>query len=96
MTSSSVEPLPEWGTAEHVPAAELARRQGVRPIESVDELGRPGAFESDEELDEFLADLYASRHIGLGVDGDTAAKTSARRVVTGQDGYVRVWNQNGR
>jgi len=40
-------------------AAELdeqARRKGVRPIRSVDEL-RADVFESDEELDEFLADL---------------------------------------
>lgn len=65
MGTNSAEPLPEWGTVEHVPAAELVRRQGVRPIQSVDELVYPGAFESDEELDEFLADLYASRHAGL-------------------------------
>jgi hypothetical protein len=65
MTSNNAKPLPEWGTAEHVPAAELVRRQGVRPIESTDELVRLGTFESDEELDEFLADLYASRHTGL-------------------------------
>ena len=65
MTSNSVERLPEWGTAEHVPVAELARRQGIRPIESVDELARPDLFDSDEELDEFLADLYAARHTGL-------------------------------
>jgi hypothetical protein len=48
-----------------VPAEELARRQGVRPIASVDELARPDLFESDEELDEFLADLYASRRAGM-------------------------------
>jgi hypothetical protein len=65
MTSNNAEHLPELGTAEHVPAAELVRRQGVRPIASVDELVYPDAFESDEELDEFLADLYASRHTGL-------------------------------
>ncbi len=65
MTSSSAEPLPMQGTAEHVPAAELVRRQGVRPIRSVDEQVYPDAFESDEELDEFLTDLYASRHTGL-------------------------------
>lgn len=52
------EPLPE---EEHVPAAELARRQGVRPLRSADDLIQPGMFDSDEELDEFLADLYASR-----------------------------------
>jgi len=45
-------------------AAELdeqARYKGVRPIPSVDEL-RADVFESDEELDEFLADLDKSRH----------------------------------
>jgi len=45
-------------------AAELdeqARRKGVRPIASVDEL-RAGVFESDQELDEFLADLDMFRH----------------------------------
>ena len=47
---------------EHVPAEELARRQGVRPVESVDDLARPGLFESDEELDEFLAMVDADRH----------------------------------
>jgi hypothetical protein len=65
MTSSSAERLPEWGSAEHVPVAELARRQGVGPVASVDQLARPDLFESDEELDEFLADLYAARHTGL-------------------------------
>ena len=66
MSTNNAEPLPEgWGTAEHVPVEELLRRQGVRPIESVDELARPDLFESDEELDEFLAMVYADRHTGL-------------------------------
>ncbi|MEV4121392.1 hypothetical protein [Micromonospora sp. NPDC049645] len=64
MTSSHAEQMPEWPTAEHVPAEELARRQGIQPIASVDDLARPGLFESDDELDEFLADLYASRRAG--------------------------------
>ncbi|MET8092638.1 hypothetical protein [Micromonospora sp. NPDC005220] len=64
MTSSNAEHMPEWPTAEHVPAEELARRQGIQPIASVDDLARPGLFESDEELDEFLADLYSSRRAG--------------------------------
>ncbi|MEU8420534.1 hypothetical protein AB0C15_06640 [Micromonospora sp. NPDC048835] len=64
MTSSNAERMPEWPTTEHVPAEELARRQGIRPIASVDDLARPGLFESDEELDEFLVDLYASRRAG--------------------------------
>jgi hypothetical protein len=44
-----------------VSVEELARRQGVVPIVSADELARLDTFESDEELDEFLADLYESR-----------------------------------
>lgn len=65
MTSNSADQLPEWGSAGHIPVAELARRQGVGPVASVDDLARPDLFESDEELAEFLADLYASRHAGL-------------------------------
>jgi hypothetical protein len=65
MTSNSAERPPEWGTAEHVPVEELLRRQGIRPIESVDELACPDLFESDEELDEFISFIYASRHTGL-------------------------------
>jgi hypothetical protein len=52
----------------HVPAEEIARRQGVRPIESVESMFRPDTFESDDELDEFLAHLYASRR----APGDTS------------------------
>jgi hypothetical protein len=48
-----------------VPAEEQVRQQGVRPISSVDELVFPGVWESDEELDEFLADLYASRRASM-------------------------------
>jgi hypothetical protein len=66
MTSNNAEPLPEeWGTAEHVPVEELARRQGVGPVASIDDLARPELFESDEELDEFLAMVYADRRNGL-------------------------------
>lgn len=65
MTSSSANHMPEWGTAGHVPVAELARRQGVAPVASVDDLARPDLLESDEELDEFFADLYAARHAEL-------------------------------
>jgi hypothetical protein len=48
-----------------VPTEELARRQGVKPIKSVDELAQPDLWESDEEYEAFLADLYASRRAGL-------------------------------
>jgi hypothetical protein len=43
---------------------EQARRKHVEPIQSVDEL-RADVFESDEELDEFLADLQAFRHANM-------------------------------
>jgi hypothetical protein len=39
--------------------------RGVRPIKSVDDVAWPDLFESDEELGEFLADLYASRQAGV-------------------------------
>lgn len=39
---------------EHVSLRELARRQGVKPVESADDLAAD-VFDSDEELDEFLA-----------------------------------------
>jgi hypothetical protein len=65
MTSSNAELPPEWGTAEHVPVEELLRRQGIRPIVSVDELACPDLFESDDELDEFISFIHAARHTGL-------------------------------
>jgi len=48
-----------------VPAKELVRRQAIKPVATVEDVPRPGTFESDEELDEFLADLYASRRAGM-------------------------------
>jgi hypothetical protein len=65
MTASHAEDSPDWASVDHIPVAELARRQGVRPIASVDELVRPNTFESDDELDEFLADLYETRRADL-------------------------------
>ena len=40
---------------------ELARRKGVQPIRSFDDLACDGIFETDEELDEFLTYL-AEKH----------------------------------
>lgn len=66
MTSSNAEWLPARSAGdEHVPVEEQARQQGVSPLASADELVVPGMFESDEELNEFLADLYASRRAGM-------------------------------
>jgi hypothetical protein len=44
---------------------ELARRKGVCPVESMDELVCD-VFDSDAELDEFLTSTYAARRADLG------------------------------
>jgi hypothetical protein len=36
--TTGAESLSPWSSAEHVPIEELARRQGVRPLESLDDL----------------------------------------------------------
>ncbi|MEN3358169.1 MAG: hypothetical protein V7637_2151 [Mycobacteriales bacterium] len=52
-------------TGDDLSLDELARRQGVGPVRSVHDMARPHIFESDEELDEFLAHVSASRHADL-------------------------------
>jgi hypothetical protein len=58
---------PDRSTADDfVPTEELIRRQGVRPITSVRDLAAAeDPFESDEEYEAFLADLYASRRADI-------------------------------
>ena len=46
-----------------VPVEELARRKGVGPVESLDDMARE-VFASDDELDEFLAFVHAERGSG--------------------------------
>ena len=48
-----------------VSVEELARRKGVRPIESVSDMAQEGVFDSDEELEEFIAYTYANRRADL-------------------------------
>lgn len=53
-----VKPEPElWPTDRKLTIEELARRQGVKPIESLDDLAQPDLWESDERYEEFLAIL---------------------------------------
>jgi hypothetical protein len=54
-----------WPSDAHVPIEELARRQGVEPVQSLDDLACPELWDSAEEYERFLADLYASRRSGL-------------------------------
>ena len=44
---------------------EQARRRGIRPVASVEDMACDDVFESDEELDAFLAHVYAERHANL-------------------------------
>jgi hypothetical protein len=56
MTSSIPEQPSQWSEAGEVPTEELARRQGARPITSVEDikaLAHPEAWESDEEFSDF-------------------------------------------
>ena len=53
---------PASGRRQRLSLDDLARIQGVGPITSVAELVRDDVFESDEEVDEFIAFTYAMRH----------------------------------
>ena len=44
---------------------EQARRKAVRPIQSADDLAQDDIFDTDEELDAFLAHVAATRHADL-------------------------------
>jgi hypothetical protein len=44
---------------------EQVKRKGIRPVESVKDMAQDGVFESDEELEQFLAHVYAARHADL-------------------------------
>jgi hypothetical protein len=44
---------------------EALRREGVQPIESVDDWAGDGIFESDDELDDFLSFTYAARRADI-------------------------------
>jgi hypothetical protein len=55
-----------WPDDDSVSTEELVRRQGVRPITSIEDLAADiDPFESDEEYQAFLADLYASRRADI-------------------------------
>jgi hypothetical protein len=41
---------------------EQVKRKDIRPVESVEDMAQVGVFESDEELEQFLAHVYAARH----------------------------------
>lgn len=57
MSDSTKHARPTRHATPHISAKEQVRQQGIQAIASADELVFPGVWESDEELDEFLADL---------------------------------------
>lgn len=64
MTASNADNLPA-STGSRLSLDDLARQQGVRPIKSVAELVRYDVFESDDEVDEFIAFTYAQRRADI-------------------------------
>lgn len=49
----------------HETVEEQARRRGIKPVMSMEEMTCFDAFESDEEVDEFIAFVYAQRRANL-------------------------------
>jgi len=45
---------------------DIIRAKQPRPIESVEDFIEPGVFDSDEEVDAFIAFTYAERQANLG------------------------------
>lgn len=60
MTVGAGHPEPPAGR-ERLSLDELARRRGVQPVRSVQDMAQDGVFESDEELEEFLGHVYKLR-----------------------------------
>lgn len=65
MTASSAHYPAESPEDRHESVDEQARRKGVKPIQSADDLAQDGVFDTDEELDAFLAHVAAMRHADL-------------------------------
>lgn len=65
MTTSNADYAAEPPAWRSVSLDDLARRKHVRPIESSDDLAEDGVFDTDEELDAFLAHVRATRHADL-------------------------------
>ena len=67
MTTESAYPRHSGRRARGIPPSldALARRKGARPVQSIHDLADPDIFETDEELDEFLAFVRAERDANL-------------------------------
>jgi hypothetical protein len=56
---------PTPASRRHESLDEQVRRRGLRPVTSLDDVARDDVFESDEELDAFLAWYRAERQANL-------------------------------
>ncbi len=65
MTTSGADYTGESPEARPESIEEQVRRKGIRPVESVEDMAQDGVFESDEEVEQFLAHVYAARHADL-------------------------------
>ncbi len=62
---STYEELPLGFDYDSLSIEDLARLQGVKPVTSLEDMACDGVFESDEELDEFIAFTYKCRREGV-------------------------------
>jgi hypothetical protein len=82
---------PPVGRRHHESLDEQVRRRGLKPIKSVDDLVCEGIFDTDEELDAFLAWYRAERQADLALrpvdhvvlDTDVASRSFRRRLPAG-------------
>ncbi len=65
MTTSSADYAGEPPEARPESIEEQVRRKGIRPVEAIEDMAQDGVFESDEEVEQFLAHVYAARHADL-------------------------------
>lgn len=65
MTTNSADHTGESPAARSESIEEQVRRKGIRPVESMEDMAQDGVFESDEELEQFLAHVYAARRADL-------------------------------
>ncbi|MGH3929349.1 MAG: hypothetical protein ACRDTF_05160 [Pseudonocardiaceae bacterium] len=64
--TSSPDYSPVWGEhASLVSVDELARRKGIEHIKTIEELACDGVFDTDDEVEEFLAFVTEQRHANL-------------------------------
>lgn len=61
MTSGAEQPAPRVGAPRRPSLVEQARQRGTRPIESADTYALEGAWESEDEVEEFVRFTRAAR-----------------------------------